>query len=194
MNQNQISNWCTVKYYLDGNQHLPHLDFSMELGYDSFANFIGSRPYNTFHYHREPAEIKLRTYKTPYLVYDGVILERTPENELEFLKIESDLDSKYKEFWKLYVRFDDSCSDNTIKDYVDHVGTFFNCDYDDNLSKLIKLHVLNGWHRLEVVNSIQKLLRLKLEDVQIDNHWEKIEWLRVTVNQNPEILNQLEAA
>ena len=75
----------------------------------------------------------------------------------------------HDEIWKCYTNFDaNSHPDDQliVEEFVDHFGTFFMCDHNNNLEKLINIHVWNGWRRTEIVAAIRKLLNLKDEAVK----------------------------
>lgn len=191
--QQEKTGWCFIKLYLNAEKYLPDFSYSMGNFYNNgITSLFGTYHFKDFIYHREPAEIRSRQYKTPYYIYDGVVISRTPENEREFLEIEQDRGRgiKYDEIWKCFVRFNPnphSDEDLIISDTIDPVGAFFAVDYKDDLQRLITIHVWNGWKRTEVLASIHKLLTLKPEEVLDPWQWEKIEHLRTLVHLDPEL-------
>ena len=148
--------------------------------------------------YQTPSQTKIREYKTPHLIKEIELLSRTEETESEFIKEERTHYTVIEpgditQILNLYCIFDKNPHPDeelSVNERIDEVGAFFAVDYENSLEKLIAIHVWNGWTRLETIAAIQNLIKLQGEDYQL----EQLEWLRQAVDQNPEFLDQSQAA
>ncbi|MBR8835000.1 MAG: hypothetical protein DSM106950_13425 [Stigonema ocellatum SAG 48.90 = DSM 106950] len=179
-----------VKVY-PRNQRIEHDDLinPQSFSTENPQELVGTYCHKEKVLYQTQTEIKFRRYKTPHLIKEVELINRSSDTE-EIFGIE---ESKHfpvvkageiSQILNLYCVFDTephSDEELIIHEYIDQIGTFFSVDYENSLEKLIAIQVWNGWTRQETMESIGKLLKLTpgfgLED---------LEWLRQTMNLNSE--------
>ncbi|MDF5732799.1 MAG: hypothetical protein PUP92_33610 [Rhizonema sp. PD38] len=182
-----------LKYYLWGTGYNPDMS---HIGGNETIEWVLNHYYSRQKIIKEePTRIVSRIFQTHYFVYEVNRETRNKENDLEFVELECTHYRKFKEIWRCFFRpqqKDVLDLNPRVDEVVNPLGNFFTFPYKD-LEGLIANNIIQGWTKDEVIASIHNLLNLNIEELTSFER-EKVKHLRELVNQNPEIINQSEAA